>query len=396
MKRIIISFFFCAVPTMIFAQLKVDSTGAVSIGRENAASNTLLTIGDNNLSPTTGYTGISSLLHAHNLSTGKKSFGLYSYINGYSPANAPTIGTFSYASFGKSGKMYGIIGCVNSDQNGIGVYGTAGGYGSLYGETVSSSYAGYFAGPTYIYGTCTATEVVTPSDITLQENIMSIGDEEKGKGCSTLDNMMNLTVIKYTNKPKEYNDKFDEMEFYEDEVQAARAVEIAKERIREMADQKHYGLSAQELQNAYPDLVRKGENGILSINYVELVPILIRSIQELKQELDKVKDNGGLRMTRSAFNSNDDVQPSTQNVLYQNTPNPFKERTNIRFRLADEAKDAAICIFDMTGKMLRKLPVSSGETSVSINGWELGEGMFLYTLIVNGREIDTKRMIITK
>jgi hypothetical protein len=64
--------------------------------------------------------------------------------------------------------------------------------------------------------------------------------------------------------------------------------------------------------------------------------------------------------------------------------------------LADDATNAAICIFDMSGKMLKKLPVSSGMTSVSINGWELGEGMFLYTLIVNGREIDTKRMIMTK
>ena len=50
----------------------------------------------------------------------------------------------------------------------------------------------------------------------------------------------------------------------------------------------------------------------------------------------------------------------------------------------------------MTGKMLKTLPISSGETSVSVNGWELGEGMFFYTLIVNGKEIDTKRMIITK
>ena len=83
-------------------------------------------------------------------------------------------------------------------------------------------------------------------------------------------------------------------------------------------------------------------------------------------------------------------------MLYQNTPNPFKEQIVIRFSLADDARDAAICIFDMTGKILKKLPISSGETSVAVNGWELGEGMFLYTLIVNGREIDTKRMIITK
>ena len=84
------------------------------------------------------------------------------------------------------------------------------------------------------------------------------------------------------------------------------------------------------------------------------------------------------------------------NVLYQNTPNPFKEQTTIRFSLADDTQNASICLFDMTGKMLKNLPISSGETSVSLNGWELGEGMFLYTLIVNGKEIDTKRMIITK
>jgi hypothetical protein len=86
----------------------------------------------------------------------------------------------------------------------------------------------------------------------------------------------------------------------------------------------------------------------------------------------------------------------SKNVLYQNTPNPFKEQTTIRFSLADDAQSASICIFDMTGKMLKSLPVSSGDSSVSIAGWELGEGMFLYTLIVNGKEIDTKRMIITK
>lgn len=60
-------------------------------------------------------------------------------------------------------------------------------------------------------------------------------------------------------------------------------------------------------------------------------------------------------------------------MLYQNTPNPFKEQTVIRFSLADDARDAAICIFDMTGKILKKLPISSGETSVSVNGWELGD-----------------------
>ena len=84
------------------------------------------------------------------------------------------------------------------------------------------------------------------------------------------------------------------------------------------------------------------------------------------------------------------------NVLYQNSPNPFKETTTIRFSLAPDAKDAAICIFDMQGKMLQKRSVSVNETSLNLNGYELGAGMYLYTLIVNGQEVDTKRMIITQ
>ena len=163
-----------------------------------------------------------------------------------------------------------------------------------------------------------------------------------------------------------------------------------------MAEQKHYGLSAQELQKIYPDLVRESQDGTLGINYVELVPILIRSIQELKQELDAVKGSGA-RMSRSAYADGDDLSPAPNgNVLYQNTPNPFREQTTIRFRLADDACDAAICIFDLSGKMLRRLPVTSGMTSVILGGSELGEGLFLYSLVVGGREIDTKRMVITK
>ena len=50
----------------------------------------------------------------------------------------------------------------------------------------------------------------------------------------------------------------------------------------------------------------------------------------------------------------------------------------------------------MQGKLLKKYPVSSDSDSLTINGYELGEGMFLYTLMVNGQEIDTKRMILTK
>ena len=151
----------------------------------------------------------------------------------------------------------------------------------------------------------------------------------------------------------------------------------------------------EELKNLYPDLVQEGQDGCLSVNYPEIVPLLIRSIQALKQELDEVKSTRP-QASRSGPSTAMDASSASGNILYQNHPNPFKEQTVIRFKLAADAKDASVCIFDMMGKTLKKLPVSSGMESVSIGGYELGEGMFLYSLIVNGQEIDTKRMIISK
>jgi hypothetical protein len=35
-------------------------------------------------------------------------------------------------------------------------------------------------------------------------------------------------------------------------------------------------------------------------------------------------------------------------------------------------------------------------TSIKINGNELNSGMYIYTLVINNQEIDTKRMILSK
>jgi hypothetical protein len=86
----------------------------------------------------------------------------------------------------------------------------------------------------------------------------------------------------------------------------------------------------------------------------------------------------------------------TAAVLYQNTPNPFTAQTEIRFSLPETAKNAYIYIFDMTGKMQKQVPVDASMQSITINGYELQAGIYLYSLVVNGQEIDTKRMILSK
>ena len=260
-------------------------------------------------------------------------------------------------------------------------------------NNIQGIYAGYFIGGVYASGGVTTNGVYIPSDARLNENVEPMAQNDRD-GTRTLDNLLRMNVLEYNLKNQTSERTSEEIGEMTEEVRAS--YEMMKKDEEELASRLHFGISAQELQEIYPNLVMEGQDGYLTVNYIELVPLLIRSIQVLKQELDELKsESGNLKkqpQTTDAFA----VSSEGKSILYQNSPNPFREKTVIRFKLSDEAKEASVCIFDMTGKQLKKLPVSKGMESVSVNGYELGEGMFLYSLIVNGQEIDTKRMILSK
>ena len=366
----------------VWAQLRVNSEGSVYAKRTVETMNTILGVG-----PATYNQYYNYNYGIHTWVPNDKSFNIAIY--GASSSNnealntGRTFGVYGCAGKATNGYNYGVFGYLYGNKNGAGVVGTIYDSDSA-GMHINGKYAGYFSGETRVDGTMISTSLVNPSDIRLKDNIVSLST--LGEKSSTLDNVLGMNVISYNNK--------SQPRMSEAEGDTARAIPSMLD--SKMDAKRHYGLSAQELQTIYPDLVETGQDGYLAINYIELVPILIRSIQELKAELDEVKGfNGDAAMSRGVGTAVSKMATSG-NVLYQNTPNPFKEQTTIRFKLADNVQNAAIYIFDMAGKLLKRLPISSDETSVSINGWELGEGMFLYTLMVNRREIETKRMIISK
>jgi len=83
--------------------------------------------------------------------------------------------------------------------------------------------------------------------------------------------------------------------------------------------------------------------------------------------------------------------------LFQNTPNPYTQSTLISYSLPESTGSAFIIIFDMAGTQISKTALTQkGNGNISINGGELAAGMYLYSLVADGKEIDTKRMILTK
>jgi hypothetical protein len=50
------------------------------------------------------------------------------------------------------------------------------------------------------------------------------------------------------------------------------------------------GLIAQEVEKIFPELIDKNKDGMLGVRYTELVPVLIKAIQELKLEIETLKN----------------------------------------------------------------------------------------------------------
>ena len=52
----------------------------------------------------------------------------------------------------------------------------------------------------------------------------------------------------------------------------------------------HFGLIAQELETVYPELVSNNSIGFKTVNYIELIPILISQIKTMQKDIDTLKD----------------------------------------------------------------------------------------------------------
>lgn len=182
----------------------------------------------------------------------------------------------------------------------------------------------------------------------------------------------------------------------------AKDRETFKKFYAELADQPtRYGFIAQEVEEVMPELVHTDKNGYKSVDYIGVIPILVNAVQELRAELAELKGETAPKSPSHApqQTAGTDGLAAALNkpTLYQNIPNPFNSDTHIRLCLPESVHQADLFIYDLQGHQVRRLEVvQRGETSVTVNASELPAGMYIYTLIADGQEIDSKRMILTK
>jgi hypothetical protein len=113
------------------------------------------------------------------------------------------------------------------------------------------------------------------------------------------------------------------------------------------------------------------------------------------EEIDDCPTGLENRSAIAEFNINDDNEQGLDIMLGENYPEPFNQFTTIPYKLLDETS-GNIIVKDMIGKTVGNFAVSYNNNEVKINTENWQSGVYIYTLEVEGIQIFSKKMILSK
>ncbi|WP_207429878.1 tail fiber domain-containing protein [Sabulibacter ruber] len=321
-----------------------------------------------------GFTGIETDgdwygLYASSIETGVFGFGEYQGLFGFSPFGIAVRGDSDY---GPGGDFFS----VNSP--------------GIVASTINGFFAGVFNGGIFSSGTFQA------SDKNMKKNVREFGD---------------AMSILHQLKPIQYQ--------YRTDAQYGKL---------SLPKGNHFGLVAQDVEKVLPDLVKESELtlppspdnrrkpqragelspatalkeekresiNVKSVNYVELVPLLIKAVQEQQETITSLTEK--VAQLEAALHKNESGAPGTGSmgiILEQNQPNPVTDATTFWYKIPAGAQ-AQIQVYDsVSGRLLKTISApASGKAEMNAN--DLPAGNYIYTLTVNGKVAASKHMVVAR
>jgi len=263
-----------------------------------------------------------------------------------------------------------------------------------------SGFAGYFQGDVFVNGGANS-----------GTGFLVASDQMFKTGIDTINNAMGLLNQL---KPKTYY--FDTTNIYGIKFNSA----------------KQYGLIAQDVQAIMPELVNNitkpaeydSLGNIISpsvtyknLNYNALFALLIKGAQIQQVQIEKQDSiiqamqsqlsaltssvssccsNSSVRTTKpeEVNQLNIDLSDKDIIVLNQNVPNPFAEQTTITYNVPEKYGYAQIIFSTIEGKIIKAVDITKkGRGQLNVFASDLSSGMYTYSLVVDGKTIDTKKMV---
>lgn len=152
---------------------------------------------------------------------------------------------------------------------------------------------------------------------------------------------------------------------------------------------------------------------------VRAVPILIAALKEQQGTIDSINqvltqlastlnqccsnnsrtinnsNNGSINAQPPPNASAIEVQLSDRDavVLNQNVPNPFAEQTVISYNIPAKANFAQILFYNINGQLIKAVDIKDkGQGRLNVFANDLSSGTYSYSLYVDGKLMDTKKM----
>ena len=394
MKKILFSLCFFSLSIVSHAQLEVGSTGNVTIGEDSTRTHTV-----------NGHTTFNHGLKVNLPKTSDTQFGVriipsqYYYTSNTVSSLAAFTAKTNLTTLGVAGFYYPRSG--HFQPKGIGVYGAS---SLTYIISYSGAYAGYFNGDVRVTGTLYGT-LLTPSASTSSgDMVVQVFDANRQSAEESVsERLQQVPLLQYYRSPDANKLTPEEVEQYKEILRDIQDGDdsdtyIPKEKPQTLLSQVKYGLDVDQMKKTFPELVYEDKDGNVSINYIEMIPVLVQSINELQAEIKQLKESSAEKNAKSLpYATSINTVDETVLSLSQNTPNPFSETTSIEVSVPTDIKTANIIIFDMSGKQVQKLDVKErGVSRVTVIGSGLAEGMYIYSLVADGKVVGTKKMILTK
>ena len=199
----------------------------------------------------------------------------------------------------------------------------------------------------------------------------------------------------------------------------------------------HSGFIAQEVDSVanvcgyVSSIVHRPANNTdpYTMAYSEFVVPLVKAVQELSKKTDSLQILNKLQQKQIAQIQNDlaaccgkptntdkmksdntsgqgnnettiqvELASINQIILYQNEPNPFDGSTVIRYFIPENIQIEGYMVFyDSYGNEIKKVEIKeTGAGKIEANAQNLAAGIYSYSLIVNGKVVDTKKMMKNK
>lgn len=311
-----------------------------------------------------GYSGGGS--YASRTGVRGSAVGAATNYGGYFESNGSILGTTSYG-------VYSKVFNPTAGSTSYGVFSTVGGNSS---SGAGPIYAGYFDGDVV-----TTSASFYPSDQRIKKDITKI--------TNSLDLINKLNPVTYN---------FD--------TKSNTSIALPSE--------KQYGFISQEVQKIFPEFTKiivhpaklddegnelSPKKEILGLNYNGFIALLAKGIQEqqaiIEAQQSQINELTEKISNTTGINTIGTVETGFQ--MSQNEPNPFTHETVVKYTLPQSISNAFMAVYDLTGKQITTFPINEkGSSSITITSEKLAAGIYIYSIVADGKVVDSKRMIVAE